>query len=348
MTCEPKGAEEAYRLLGDDGGPISNTSLVITLLVDLFTIAGGGVSLYQITNHQITDNGLGVLKIFFAPVPPAIISFFSTLTVMLKARNRTRIILISLGLVAWPAIMLPLMIGNSDLWILELISWVFCINPFVLVRAEYAVVLFIAFQRLFEILIYIASNPATSGFPFPALATWAFGGPLLVFGLAITVFAEVALYVAYKDILMYYAKLKSRWGNVLRGKKNMAEPPLALPMHTVLSDPSVLTESVPGLQDEKEEVLEDKDNQTIELQQEQASRLSTQSSASVPISTQTQAVRQTQSTAPISRRREESAQPPIPIARQVQTPNMDQMWNQMFAQRQPDGSRPNETSFRNS
>ncbi|KAJ2957702.1 hypothetical protein NQZ79_g6665 [Umbelopsis isabellina] len=349
ITCEPKQAVDAYKLLGNDGDAINNTSLAITLLVDLFTIAGGGLSLYKIWNHETIGNGWSMMSIFFAPVPPAIISFFSALTVIFNTRNRTRIILITLGLVAWPAIMLPLLSNNiawdgskTNDWIFELVSWIFSMNPFVLVKMEHGIVLFIAFQRLFEILIFVGSDPKSTGFPFPALTTWAFGAPLLIFGLGIVIFAEVALFRAYKDIIFYYTKLQARWGQALFGKKNIDEPPpLALPMHIVSNNASTVKESVPAPPDEQVEKVQAKkgtDNQVME------SSVATQSHLSVPSSRQTQAVTHYEPSALISRQIDGTGQAPASIATQIQAPNMDQIWNLMFAQRQADGSRPNETT----
>ncbi|KAG2177025.1 hypothetical protein INT43_007679 [Umbelopsis isabellina] len=349
ITCEPKQAVDAYKLLGDDGGPITNTSLAITLLVDLFTIAGGAMSLYKVWNHETIGNGWSIMNLFFAPVPPAIISFFSTLTVIFNTRNRTRIILIILGLVAWPAIMLPLLSTHislkgmkDDYWVFELVSWMFSMNPFVIIRMEHVIVLFIAFQRLFEILVFVGSDPTTSRFPFPALNTWAFGAPLLIFGLGIVIFAEVALFTVYKNIIFYYTKLKARWSNALFHRKNGTEPPpLALPMHTVPNDILTVREIVPTLPDEpfeKEKARKTAKSQTM------ATPAATQSQALVLSSRQTQTLRQNQPSPPISRQIEGVGQAPASIATQIRGPDIDPIWNLMFAQRQADGSRPNDTT----
>jgi hypothetical protein len=236
QSCQPMEATEAYRII-DGGEKLPGLfPLLFTLATDGWTLANGGLSVYTqwVTSDSEVSGWNGMFR-FYNPIVPSIVSFISIITALCKASNKVRIYLIVAALIIWPAIYLPIYIlhdSASKLYIMEIMVFIFQLNPLLIVKLELVSMVLIGMDRVFILPIIATANAKSTGFPFPALNTWAFGGPFLVLGIVTLLFAEAGMLTSAVEIINYLNILQQKI--VVRlTSKNEDRRPDVLPVHQV-------------------------------------------------------------------------------------------------------------------
>jgi hypothetical protein len=241
LSCQPLDAAEAHKSLDGSEDLPGYAVMALTMMIDLSTLVSGALSLHR---QWITNGGhtgwLG-MNLFFTPVAPAIVSFISAITALCKASNRVRIILIVLGLIAWPAIYLPITILHDpdQYYIFTIVAYVCQLNPLFIVKLELVTMVLIGFDRVFSLPIVASSDMVRTGFPFPTLNTWAFAGPLLAIGIATLILAEASLMASYNEIAAYMDVVQKKILARLSANPLAERRAAALPMYEI-SDELIL------------------------------------------------------------------------------------------------------------
>ncbi|GAB5592741.1 hypothetical protein Unana1_07641 [Umbelopsis nana] len=239
LSCQPSTAAEAIKVLDNSAEIPGLASMALTLMIDLSTLVSGALSLqkqYGIPNAKEGSGGWKGMDIFFSPVAPAIVSSISTITALCKTRNSIRITLIVLGLIAWPAVYLPAAILHDpgNFLYITLVVYILQLNPFFIMKLELVMMALIGFDRVLTLPIVSSANIVSTGFPFPALNTWAFAGPLLTLGIITLIIAEVSLVISYGEIQAYIGVLFSKLGaRMTRTSKPPPTETTVLPMHQI-------------------------------------------------------------------------------------------------------------------
>ncbi|KAG2176076.1 hypothetical protein INT44_000555 [Umbelopsis vinacea] len=233
QSCQPAEATEAYRIIvGEDKLP-GLFPMLFTLATDGWTLANGGLSVYTqwVTSDSNVSGWNGMFR-FYNPIVPSIVSFISIIATLCKTSNKVRIYLIIAALIIWPAIFLPIYIlhDSSQMYIVEIVVLILQLNPLLIVKLELLSMVLIGLDRVFILPVIATSNIKITGFPFPALNNWAFGGPMLILGIVTLLFAEAGMLTSALEIMKYLNTLQ---GNVVARFTSKKEDrgPNVLPMH---------------------------------------------------------------------------------------------------------------------
>jgi hypothetical protein len=236
QSCQPMNAIEAYKII-DDGETLPGLlPMLFTLATDGWTLASGGLSVYTqwVTSNSNVSGWSGMYR-FYNPIVPSIVSFISIITALCKTSNKVRIYLTVIALIIWPAIYLPIYIlhdSKSKMYILEIMVFILQLNPFLIVRLELISMVLIGLERVFILPIVSTANIKMTAFPFPALNTWAFGGPLLILGIVTLLFAEAGMLTSALEIINYLNTLQAKISARFSSKSEERRPDV-LPRHQV-------------------------------------------------------------------------------------------------------------------
>ncbi|CAO3671658.1 unnamed protein product [Umbelopsis ramanniana] len=216
QSCQPMNATEAYKIIDGSEKLPGLLPMLFTLATDGWTLANGGLSVYT---QWVTSN----------------ISFISIITALCKTSNKVRIYLTVAALIIWPAIYLPIYIlrdSHSKMYIMEIMVFVLQLNPLLIVKLELLSMVLIGFERVFILPVVSTADIKMTAFPFPALNTWAFGGPFLVLGIVTLLFAEAGMLTSAVEIMKYLNTLQQKIIARFSSKPEERRPDV-LPMHQV-------------------------------------------------------------------------------------------------------------------
>ncbi|KAI8579763.1 hypothetical protein K450DRAFT_240221 [Umbelopsis ramanniana AG] len=239
QSWQPTEATEAYRvILGGEKLP-GLFPMLFTLATDGWTLASGGLSVYTqwVTSNHDVSGWNGIFR-FYNPIVPSIVSFISIIAALCKASNKVRIYLIVAALIIWPAIFFPVYIlhDSSHMYIMEIMVFIIQLNPFLIIGLELVSMVLIGLDRVFALPVIATSDIKRTGFPFPSLNNWAFGGPFLALGIVTLLFAEAGMMTSALEIMNYVKILQQKVVARFKSKKEDARPNV-LPMHQVSDEP---------------------------------------------------------------------------------------------------------------
>lgn len=260
QSCQSVNAVEAYKIINGGENLPGLLPMLFTLATDAWTLASGGLSVYTqwVTSNSNVSGWNGMYR-FYNPIVPSIVSFISIITALCKTNNKVRIYLIIAALITWPAIYLPIYIlhdSKSKMYILEIMVFLLQLNPLLVWKLELISMVLIGFERVFILPIVSTADIKLTAFPFPALNTWAFGGPFLVLGIVTLLFAEAGMLTSAAEITNYLNTLQQKIVARVSFKSEERRPDV-LPMHQVSDEVIYSTiHSSPGKGDKSATTLE--------------------------------------------------------------------------------------------